>query len=62
MEARPSEALRAAHISQNWKKTSERNCSEIIQKVARNTRSCQKLPSNLWKALGKRGEGWEATQ
>ena len=34
MEARPIKALRAAQISQNWKKTWERNCSEIIQKVA----------------------------
>ena len=27
-------ALKAAQISQNWKKTSKRNCSEITQKVA----------------------------
>ena len=33
MEARPIYALKAAQISQNWKKTSKRNCSEIMQKV-----------------------------
>ena len=36
-------ALKAAQISQNWKKTSKRNCSEILQKVARNTASWQKV-------------------
>ena len=33
MEARPIYALKAAQIPQNWKKTSKRNCSEIMQKV-----------------------------
>ena len=40
-------AVKAAQISQNWKKTSKRNCSEIMQKVARNTRSCQKVGEQL---------------
>ena len=34
MKARPIKGLKAAPVSQNWKKTSKRNCSEIIQKVA----------------------------
>ena len=33
MEARPIYALKATQISQNWKKTSKRNCSESMQKV-----------------------------
>ena len=33
MEARPIYALKAVQISQNWKKTSKRNWSEIMQKA-----------------------------
>ena len=34
MKARPIKGLKAAPVSQNWKKTRKRNCSEIMQKVA----------------------------
>ena len=71
MKARPIKGLKAAPVSQNWKKTSKRNCSEICKKllettnVARKTRSCRNVAERLVESpreKGGRGGGWEATQ
>ena len=59
MEARPNLALKAAQISQNWRKTSfaQKLCKKLLEtkKVARNTTSCQKVGEQLVESSRKEG-------
>ena len=49
-------------ISELEKKLVREIAQKLYKKLFEILEVAKKLPSNLWKALGKRGRGWEATR